>query len=99
MLFSCSPFQINAVFQFNLKSGTNEKVVTLDLKNQLGSLVNGASKVSPDIVITVADSDFVDLAQGKLNGQKAFMQGKIKVKGNVMLATKLDGILKPSAKL
>lgn len=30
----------------------------------------------------------------KLNGQKAFMTGKLKTKGNVMLATKLDAVLK-----
>lgn len=30
----------------------------------------------------------------QLDGQKAFMTGKLKTKGNMMLATKLDGILK-----
>jgi putative sterol carrier protein len=32
---------------------------------------------------------FIQLADGKLNGQKAFMTGALKVKGNVMLAVSL----------
>lgn len=43
----------------------------------------------PDITIAVSDADFVDLGNGKTTGQKAFMQGKLKVKGNMMLATKV----------
>jgi hypothetical protein len=30
----------------------------------------------------------------KLDGQKAFMTGKLKTKGNMMLATKLNDVLK-----
>ena len=34
------------------------------------------------------------MASGKLNGQKAFMSGKLKSKGNIMLAMKLKDVLK-----
>ena len=36
---------------------------------------------------------------GKLNPQKAFMQGKLKIKGNIMLSQKLQALLKDEAKL
>jgi putative sterol carrier protein len=49
-----------------------------------------------------SDDTFVELADGKLDGQKAFMTGKLKTKGNMMMATKLGPVLaaaKPKAKL
>jgi hypothetical protein len=38
---------------------------------------------------------FIQLADGKLNGQKAFMTGALKVKGNVMLAVSSQALYLP----
>lgn len=52
-----------------------------------------------DTTLTIADSDMVDLALGKLNPQAAFMKGKLKITGNIMMAQKLGPLLKTEAKL
>ncbi|KAI8922315.1 SCP2 sterol-binding domain-containing protein, partial [Powellomyces hirtus] len=76
-----------AVFQFDVKSSSGQvQTWTLNLKTDAGAST-GAPASKPDIVISISDKDFVDLASGKLNGQKAFMGGKLKIKGNMMLAT------------
>lgn len=58
--------------------------------------------VESNILFFNLDDTFMDLVNGKLDGQKAFMTGKLKTKGNMMLATKLQPVLaaaKPKAKL
>ena len=64
---------------------------------QTGTVYKGPAKPKADVTIILADDTFTQLAEGKLDGQKAFMTGKLKTKGNMMLATKLDGVLKVSA--
>lgn len=46
----------------------------------------------------VNDEDVVDLIIGKLNPQKAFFQGKIKVQGNMGLAMKLTDLQRTASK-
>ncbi|GJJ76627.1 (3R)-3-hydroxyacyl-CoA dehydrogenase / 3a,7a,12a-trihydroxy-5b-cholest-24-enoyl-CoA hydratase / enoyl-CoA hydratase 2 [Entomortierella parvispora] len=87
--------KVKGIFQFEI---TNEAGQTatyhVDLKNGEGVVGSGPAAAKPDVVISVKDDIFVDLASGKANAQKLFMSGGIKVKGQVMLATKLGDILK-----
>lgn len=43
--------------------------------------------------VTMAASDFVALVEGKLNPTSAFMTGKLKLKGDMGLAMKLQSVL------
>ncbi|MBN3310730.1 DHB4 enzyme, partial [Amia calva] len=92
--------KVNAVFQWEITKGGNSVAQwTIDLKNGTGSLYKGASKVKSDVTFSLSDEDFMEVVQGKLNPQKAFFAGKLKVKGNIMLSQKLEAILKDYAKL
>lgn len=73
--------------------------VALDLKK--GTVYEGQPEdnVKPDTTLSVTDSDLVDIALGKLNPQMAFMKGKLKISGNIMLTQKLVPLLKTEAKL
>ena len=53
------------------------------------------NKTTADTTLTVTDEDFVSMSTGSLDPQKAFFNGKLKVKGNIMLTQKLGAILKP----
>lgn len=49
-----------------------------------------------EIELSVSDENFVSLAQGKAKPEQLFMQGKIKVKGQIVKAMKLRTVLDPS---
>jgi putative sterol carrier protein len=46
----------------------------------------------PSITLTMDANNFMDLLAGKLNGQTAFLTGKLKIKGDMTLAMKLQSV-------
>ncbi|XP_074056989.1 peroxisomal multifunctional enzyme type 2 isoform X1 [Macrotis lagotis] len=92
--------KVNAVFEWNItKHGQTAAQWTIDLKNGSGELYQGPARGSADTIFTLSDEDFMEVVLGKLNPQKAFFSGKLRVKGNIMLSQKLEMILKDYAKL
>merc|ERR1712224_642375 len=62
----------------------------------------GDGSLKPDVTLTMSDDIFVKLATGKIAPQVAFIQGKLKIQGNIALSMKLTPVLKaaqPKAKL
>ncbi|XP_029157565.1 peroxisomal multifunctional enzyme type 2 [Nylanderia fulva] len=88
--------KVNAVFLYNITVGgkpTSEW--TLDLKN--AEVHKGKPKSGKaDATLTIEDTDMVEIALGKLNPQVAFMRGKLKISGNIMLAQKLKTLMETS---
>ena len=83
---------IKAVYQFDI-NGADPGVYSVAIADGKGMVTEGHHP-SPNITITIASNDFADMVEGKLDGVAAFMGGKLKVKGDMMLAMQLQSLLK-----
>ncbi|KAK5047774.1 hypothetical protein LTR84_006439 [Exophiala bonariae] len=96
--------QGKAIFAFKLKNDQNqEEAWHIDLK-ETGKVGKGEAPAGKkaDVTLSLSDENFGKLVTGKTKAQSLFMSGKLKVKGNVMKATKMEPILakaKAQAKL
>lgn len=85
--------RVRGVYAFKVRNGPQGKegYWIINAKTGKGSIeFNGKAK--PDVTFIMDDADVVDLISGKLNPQKAFFQGKIKIQGNMGLAMKLTDL-------
>ncbi|KAM7092697.1 hydroxysteroid dehydrogenase-like protein 2 [Molossus nigricans] len=81
-----------AVYQFEL-SGEDGGTWFLDLKNKGGNAGQGEPSDQADVVMNMSADDFVKMFSGKLKPTLAFMSGKLKIKGNMALAIKLEKLM------
>jgi putative sterol carrier protein len=83
---------MNSVIQYNL-TGDDAAQYHAIIKDGTLEMKEGAHP-SPSMTMTMAGKDFVALSTGKLNGQMAFMQGKLKIAGDMGLAMKMQTLFK-----
>ena len=86
--------KVNGIFTFVIVKDRQEvKVWTMDMKQTPGKLYEGHSKAAPaDCVIRITDQDMTALAVGELDPVRAFMTGKLKIKGNLMATQRLQAL-------
>ncbi|QHS22700.1 SCP2 sterol-binding domain-containing protein [Virgibacillus sp. MSP4-1] len=79
------------VYQFNIKD-EDEGTYQLIIDENGPRAVEGAEQ-DPQVTLTLKADNFRDLVAGNLNPTAAFMGGKLKIKGNMGLALKLQTVL------
>merc|ERR1711991_568638 len=80
--------KVGAVYEWKISGNS----WTMDLKNGSGAIKQGSAGKA-DCTLSMDEKVFLYLMQGKVNAQQAFMQGKLKIGGNMAFAMKLGPIL------
>ena len=83
---------MNAVYQYDITGDGGGKWYATIKEGEL-EVVKGEHE-NPNITLTMADEDYLAMIAGTLDGQAAFMAGKLKIKGDMSLAMKLGSLFK-----
>ena len=82
---------INALIQFDL-SGENGGLYWVKLDNGQAESGEGTAD-NPNMTLKSTADDWVAVYNGELNAMNAFMNGKLKIQGDMGLAMKLQAII------
>ncbi len=81
---------MNKTLQWNI-TGEQAGVWAFKIANGTGELIPGGVE-KPDVTFTISDKDWLAITEGKLDAMNAFMTGKLKVAGDMMLAMKVPNL-------
>jgi putative sterol carrier protein len=79
---------LNKTFQW-IFTGDEAGKWAFRVTNGTGEVIPGGVD-KPDVTFTVSDKDWIAITEGKLDAMNAFMTGKLRVSGDMMLAMKLQ---------
>jgi putative sterol carrier protein len=83
---------VDTVLQFHLTGeGGGDWIATI--KDGQCTVVEGVAE-NPDMTLTADAQDYRDLFTGKSNAMQAFMQGKLRLQGDLMQAMKIPEYFK-----
>lgn len=83
-----SSVNVKEIFQFKLKDG---KDFYLNIDNQNLEITEGENK-NPSVILKTDIKTLSEIINNEIDGIQAFMSGKLKVEGNVMLTTRLNDL-------
>ena len=86
---------VNAVVEWQITDGPEGRTDRwqLTIKDGACTCAEGGD-AEPDVTFTVAPVDFVKLIAGAESGPKMFVFGKLKIRGNLMLAARVQGFFR-----
>jgi len=80
----------NATIQYDI-SGEGGGTWHAVIKDGACTVASGAG-TNPNLTLSMAAQDWLDMTSGKQSGQMLFMSGKLKLKGDMGLAMKLGSM-------
>jgi putative sterol carrier protein len=81
---------LDAVFQYNIE-GAESGAWYVVVKDQTCTVSEGVH-ASPSVSLKMADKDWIAMCNGELDGMSAFMGGKLKISGDIMLAQRIASL-------
>lgn len=84
---------VNAIIQFNF-SGAEPGQWNAEIKNGTLKVAQGTHP-SPSLTVSADSADYLRIFNRELDPMQAFMQGKLKMQGDLGLAMKLSQFFKP----